>query len=178
MRRLRQSSQYLRDEGGLMRRATVFLCFAVTIGATACSDQNPNGALEALAEGDLAIAKEIYVSGVDPDEMVKGQTALTIVACHSSAETVEMLLDVGADPNLASRRRKTPLIYAAGCGNLPVVRVLLEAGADPNIAAPGGETAISAARAAGEEAVVQLLLEAGAEAEPVKSAVRRKATGL
>ena len=178
MRRLRRLSQDLRVKGGLMRRATVFLCFAVTIGATACSDRNAEGALDALSEGDMVRAREIYVGGVDPDERVSGHTALTMVACRSSAETVELLLDVGADPNLASRRRKTPLIYAAGCGNVPVVRVLLEAGADPNIAAPGGEAAISAARAAGEEAVVQLLLEAGAEAEPVKSSGRRKATGL
>ena len=160
-----------------MKRTAFFVCIIAMIFAVACSDRNPEGALEALGEGNLERARAIYAAGVDPDEWVKGQTALTMAACHSSPESIELLLEAGADPNRASRRRQTPLIQAARCGNLPAVRLLIEAGADVNIAAPGGQTALMAAQEAGEEEVVEFLRDLGDGAPAVKSAESRKATG-
>ena len=47
-------------------------------------------------------------------------------------ETVEMLLDAGADPNAQIEDGRTPLHVAADeCDSLAVIAVLLDAGADP-----------------------------------------------
>jgi ankyrin repeat protein len=52
---------------------------------------------------------------------------------------VAVLLDAGANPNLANRDGLTPLMYAAGQGRLELVRLLLAHGADVTAKALDGK---------------------------------------
>lgn len=59
---------------------------------------------------------------------------------------ITMLLDRGANPNLATRQNKTPLMIAMRSVDLTIIAELLDAGADPQQEDYRGETAIFYAR--------------------------------
>lgn len=160
-----------------MKKATLSLFIIGTMIVASCSHRSADEALDALAEGDLDLAREIYAGGVDPDKPVKGQTPLTMAACQAPGEAIELLLEAGADPDLPNGRRLTPLIVSARCGNLPAVRALLDGGAEVNLSSPGGTTALTAAQEAGKEEVVLVVLAAGAKTDGATSRYRRRANG-
>lgn len=58
-----------------------------------------------------------------------GATALLAAALHARPGAVEVLLEAGADPNVALTDGRTPLVVAAERGDSQMVRRLLEAGA-------------------------------------------------
>ena len=156
-----------------MKAATCLVCIVAMSLFSECGESQARAAVNAVAQGDIERARTIYASGVDPDTRFDDLTALMMSACHAPPEAIEMLLEAGADPGLASRSGWTPLSYAAQCGNLPVVRLLVEAGADPNGASPAGATPLSVARSAGAQEVVELLLDAGADGSVVRGVARR-----
>ncbi len=81
-------------------------------------------------------------------------------------ETVQLLIDAGADPNLRSNGTR-PLHEAVfgDWGSPTSVRVLLRNGADVNALDERGQTALMIAAQHGEFECVRLLLEAGADRE-------------
>ena len=85
-----------------------------------------------------------------------------LAAERGYAEVVRLLVEAGADKDVASNRGNTALMLAALEGHAEVVRVLVEAGADMNMADSYGNTARMLAADEGHAAVVQLLMEAGA----------------
>jgi truncated hemoglobin YjbI len=98
-----------------------------------------------------------------------GWTLLHFAAGAGCVEVVELLLRLGADPNVEDRGGHTPLYSAAnecGSGQGPlVVEALVRAGADVN--ACGGVTrgtALHAAARRGHAAIARALLERGADA--------------
>ena len=60
---------------------------------------------------------------------MEGSTALSEASCCGHLEIVQTLLALGADPNIANKRDRTPLYRAAFNDHVPIMRVLLEAGA-------------------------------------------------
>jgi ankyrin repeat protein len=82
-------------------------------------------------------------------------------------ETVQTLLERGADPNRADENGVTPLLAASTAGNLGIARALLEAGAAPNLGDGQGRTPLMAAAKAGKPALVELLLSRGADPKAV-----------
>ena len=73
----------------------------------------------------------------------KGDTALIKAIREGHTEKiVSMLLESGANPNIAGEYGLTALMYAAGRGHTEIVRMLLEAGADPKITDIGGQDAL------------------------------------
>lgn len=88
----------------------------------------------------------------------EGRTSLMFAASGPFPETVEFLLQEGADPNAKdSVEGWSPLMYAAAEGNFDVVEVLLEYQADVSLKDEDGETAIDFARNNGHMEVVGLL---------------------
>jgi ankyrin repeat protein len=104
-----------------------------------------------------------------------GATAFWRAAQSSDLAVMKLLLDHGADPNIATNVGVTPLQVAAGIGwvegityewskaaNVETIKMLLKLGADPNAQAQTGRTALHGAGHKGSTAAIQLLVDAGA----------------
>ncbi|MEE9141687.1 MAG: ankyrin repeat domain-containing protein [Gammaproteobacteria bacterium] len=98
-----------------------------------------------------------------------GFTLLGLAAFFGHLAILNMLLELGADPNLASsnKMKVRPIHSAVAHRNpdvaLEMVRVLIENGAKTNAAQHGGWTPLHQAAAHGLTEIVELLLEAGAD---------------
>lgn len=108
------------------------------------------------------------------------RTALHHACLKGCLESVQVLLDAGADINLQRDNDdgETALMAAAQLGYMEIVRVLLDAGGDVNLQDNDGCTALFEAR--GED-ITRLLLDRGAHVDhqdndgrtPLESACRR-----
>ncbi|KAI0869159.1 hypothetical protein GGS24DRAFT_512427 [Hypoxylon argillaceum] len=89
-------------------------------------------------------------------------TALHAAAYNGHGDTVNILLDRGADIDMVGRHYGSALQAASANGNEKIVQILLNRGADINM--PGGHygSALQAAIVKGHEKIVQMLLEKGA----------------
>lgn len=93
----------------------------------------------------------VRAKGVDLDARgVDGGTALQD-AFHDDPRCLELLLEAGANPNVADNRGFTPLHYASG-GFPDCVRILLHAGANPHAPATTGALPFHVAVAGGHPA--------------------------
>jgi ankyrin repeat protein len=104
-----------------------------------------------------------------------GATAFWRAAQSSDLALMRLLLDHGADPNIATEIGVTPLQVAAGIGwvegithewseeaNVETVKLLLSLGNDPNAQAETGRAALHGAGHKGATKVIQVLVDAGA----------------
>ncbi len=94
-----------------------------------------------------------------------GFTALHLGAFFGRAETLTLLLELGADVDAVSLNPTNvhPLHSAVAGGNLRCVEILLGHGAQPNAHQHGGWTALMGAAASGREDMVSLLISYGAD---------------
>lgn len=96
------------------------------------------------------------------------QTRLLLNAVKAAdANTLQQLLDAGADANVTDARRNSGLIYASRDGQLEIARQLLLSGADVNWIDNEGVTALILAAHRNHPALVTLLLSYGANVETV-----------
>ena len=104
-----------------------------------------------------------------------GATAFWRASQSSDLVVMRLLLEHGADPNIATNVGVTPLQVAAGIGwvegvtyewskdaNVEAVKLLLSLGNDPNAQAQTGRTALHGAGHKGATRVIQVLVDAGA----------------
>jgi ankyrin repeat protein len=132
---------------------------------------NPNaraksGATPLLFTRGADIVALLLARGADARARSKsGDTALMDAATRGDVVAANLLLDKGAEVNVADHRGYTPLLLAAQYdGDAPeLIRLLLARGADLAASAEG-ETALSLAAKRGESAVTKLLRENAAAA--------------
>ncbi|MBS1826838.1 MAG: ankyrin repeat domain-containing protein [Acidobacteria bacterium] len=91
-----------------------------------------------------------------------GTTALGWAAARSNTEIASLLLNAGADPNLANELGIGPLMIAITNGAGEMVKLLLSKGANPNVARENGETPLMTAARLGQVETLRLLLDRGA----------------
>jgi ankyrin repeat protein len=123
--------------------------------------------VEASAVGDVERLRELLAedssraNAFAPD----GFTPLGLAAFFGHPEAVRLLLENGADPNLASAnaQRVAPLHSAVAGGNVEIVRELVAVGADTRARQELGFSPLHGAAAAGSEEMVRLLLAHGAD---------------
>ncbi len=132
-------------------------------------EQGLNTLHYAATQSSGAIALFALISrdaDVDAQVAKTGQTALLIAALENHTAMVRLLLEAGADPDVADAHGMTPLIAAALRDNSTAIEMLLrvEAGLDAVWEAPDnpGGTALHLALHKGNLDVVRRLLEAGA----------------
>jgi ankyrin repeat protein len=115
---------------------------------------------EAAVRGDTQGLRQAGASQVNlPDE--KGLTPLVLVIQNNHPECVEVLLQLGANPNLGNW---SPLHEAALVGDLASTRTLLQAKADPNRReTANGGTPLHVACFQGQFEIARTLLKAGAQ---------------
>ena len=108
----------------------------------------------------------LLVAGRTPS-LVASRTPLEVISCdfknsHDKADIVSMLLDRGADSNVAKLGDgATALIRASGTGHICVVRILLNRGADIYAQDRWGNTALRQAAGRGCEEIAIMLIFAG-----------------
>jgi len=102
-------------------------------------------------------------AGPNAKESERGQTALMWAAAGKHADIVQLLIDHGADPRLASKSGFTPLLFAAQQGDIGSAAALLAAGVDVNSKMPNGSNALIVTAASGHEELGKFLLAKGAQ---------------
>lgn len=86
-----------------------------------------------------------------------GTTALLMAVHYKKADRVDLLLSHGANPNIQSFNRITPLLAACLKNSPQIVQSLLSHGADPLLTMPDGKTALHVAATQSLEIVTALL---------------------
>jgi ankyrin repeat protein len=87
----------------------------------------------------------------------------------SRAETIDLLLEKGADVNARTASGRTALHYAADEGDTKAAGLLIAKGVQINAKDNEGKTALALAQARGRKDIVELLLKNGAENNNVDS---------
>jgi ankyrin repeat protein len=101
-------------------------------------------------------------------EDMNGRTLLLYAAQNGHLEVAMLLLDKGADINVAASDGRTPLHWASSNGHLEVAWLLLEKGADVNTANSSGLVPLHEALRNGHLEVAQILLDKGANVNAAK----------
>lgn len=109
----------------------------------------------------LLTAPDIYVDVQKKD----GDTALRLAVIHNQTESVRLLLEAGANPNIQNENGNTPLIRAAAQGYTEITKLLLEHGANPHIRNNDLMTASDHAKARHQYATLHLVTEFLAQQE-------------
>jgi len=122
----------------------------------------------AAGQGDVAeLQRQLDGTAASPvmvDATLDGWTPLLCAADHGQTAAAAVLLEAGADPDLAIGGRPAPIAMAARLGNVALIDQLVHAGADPS-SDLGGTTALIQAIEAGQLEAVEALLDAGADPE-------------
>ncbi|XP_054887545.1 BRCA1-associated RING domain protein 1 isoform X2 [Poeciliopsis prolifica] len=92
----------------------------------------------------------------------RGETPLHLAAIKGDVDSVQELLDQGADPNLKDNAGWTPLHEACNLGHLAAVKVLVARGALLNTPGYENDSPLHDAVRNGHAAIVKLLLQLGA----------------
>jgi len=114
--------------------------------------------------GDPVMVSEKLDQGADINTRFgdDGSTPLIVAIMSGATGTVKLLLDRGADVNLADSRGRTPVILAVAEGHSEVVDILLKKGANVHTRTDAGSTALMFAVQKGRTDIAELLRKAGA----------------
>ncbi|GEM_PF-53706 len=94
-----------------------------------------------------------------------GNSLLMLATYNGHAAMTRLLLQHGADPELANLRHQTPLAGVAFKGHVDIAQILIEHGADVNATTPDGKTPLMFAAMFNQTAIMELLLSHGANAD-------------
>ncbi|MDD2710955.1 MAG: ankyrin repeat domain-containing protein [Verrucomicrobiae bacterium] len=132
------------------------------------ADQNVTALMLSCLHKRSDLVKLLIARGADLNlkENLNENTALLTAINKGDLESVKLLLEAGADPNLGSKDGFTPLMLAAQNGQDAMAQALIEKKANPDTGASGGKraglTALMVAAVKGHANIAQMLLAAGA----------------
>ena len=120
--------------------------------------------MKAIKDGDYYAAKAAILTGAQVNGRDDHETPyICLAADKDDASMVYILLEQGANPDLARRDGENALMIAAEKGNADMASYLLHFKADPNEQDRNGETALIKAARIGDRDIVQKLIDAKAE---------------
>ncbi|WP_207422707.1 ankyrin repeat domain-containing protein [Desertivirga brevis] len=110
--------------------------------------------------GNEEVARYLLLKGAEPN--IPSRNGYNVYPINSSvaannADITKILLEAGAEVNVAQSSGVTPLHSAAHYGNIEILILLLEAGADVTAKTGGGKTASEVAAANGHVAIARIL---------------------
>jgi ankyrin repeat protein len=153
---------------GMWHMVTILLKHGAAIDAP--SDRGTPLQLSACV-GSVKCAEALLAAGANPNARCQKalESALGIAAFESHGKVVKVLLEYGADVNLADGFGQTPLMQAAKKGHFDICKDLLDHHADTNAQSTTGSNAVARAAHHGHEEIVNLLLERGASGTPPRA---------
>ncbi len=113
----------------------------------------------AVQNNDVQRIRELIArwNNVNQRELPSQQTALSIAAAGGCLNSLQVLLELGADPNLPDNIGVTPLMNAVIDDNPRAVETLLAKGARPSVANKAGDTALTIAEKLHRDNLLPLL---------------------
>ena len=133
------------------------------LGGTAADPFMP---LHRAAGADQAgIVSLLIEAGATVDATTGGLTPLMLASSSGSVDTIQALLDGGADPTLPNFKYYglSAWHYAARDGNIPALQTFLDWGVDVDYQDTTYGTAVSWAAGSGQAEAVEFLIAAGAD---------------
>jgi len=129
------------------------------------------------AVSDTNKIRHLLANGADINAKTERErTPLSLAAAmRFDMAPLKLLLEKGANPNIASINGQTPLMFAARAGNLEAMELLLAKKADPLAVDGNGAVALMGAAASRNAEAVKLLLEHGAG---VNAKTKRNGTAI
>ena len=100
---------------------------------------------------------------IDEIKNLKSTTAMHTAIKRNDLESLKLLLEYGADPNVLDLGNCTPLHWAATKGNLAAVKILLDAKIDPNLQDLAKSTALHEAVRKKNKKIIEILIKNGAD---------------
>ena len=102
----------------------------------AANKNNVTALVRACYKGNTDAINELLNAGADPNtSLTSGETWVhAAIEGDCSRETLQVIINHGADVNATNKNNVTSLMRACYKGNMDVINELLNAGADPNIA--------------------------------------------
>ena len=122
----------------------------------------------ACCDGRMELVKVLLDKKADPNIADKNEESCLHAAIHGicSSETVQGLIDHGANVNAVNKDGASPLFLACSAAQTDSVKLLLKAKADPNIACADGDNSLHTAIAADcEKETLQELIKSGAKVD-------------
>lgn len=112
----------------------------------------------AARTGDEQVIEQFVTAGIPIDSYNnKGYTALMIATYHGHKNTVNSLLNLGANACLEDNRGNTALMAAIFRGEFSIAKTLVSLDCDTNHANKAGQTAEQFAQTFGQDKVLALL---------------------
>ncbi len=145
---------------GLSLFTRLVILYAATVVQVMAAD-----VADAVMTNDVDRLQTLLSANADVNEpQVDGTTAMHWAVQHDDLQTAQLLVQAGANPDIANRTDAKPLQLAALNGNAAMLTLLIEAGADPNAQQTiNGDTALMIAARTGVPDAVQVLLDHGSE---------------
>lgn len=134
----------------------------------------------AAAISDVERITALAREGADLEALnSKEMTPLCIAAHSGHTDTIQVLINLGAEVNLSDRDINliTPLHYAAICGHTDVIQLLIKFGGKVNPGTKGFPTPVYLAAEKGHNDTVRVLVEMGADVNAPQS-IYNKSTSL
>ncbi|MEO6587734.1 MAG: ankyrin repeat domain-containing protein [Pyrinomonadaceae bacterium] len=118
-----------------------------------------------VRSSDAARLQGLFEKGFDAPNIRdgKGNTLLMLASYNGQLEMTRVLLEHGADSQIANDMGQIPLAGAAFKGNVEMAKLLIENGADVNAQMPDGKTPLMFAAMFNRLEIIDLFLEHGAD---------------
>jgi len=121
---------------------------------------------ETIARGtadDVGLFIELHPENLKKGARETSRSPLEQAVLRNKPETAILLLESGANPNVADPSKRTPLHIAIERKNLQILEALLKAGANPNLGDKAGWTPLHHAAAKNQPEAAKALLAADAD---------------
>ncbi|MDQ6707619.1 MAG: ankyrin repeat domain-containing protein, partial [Acidobacteriota bacterium] len=133
---------------------------ALTVGMLSFPVFASQALIEAVQNEDRGAVAALIGNKVDVNAQEDdGATPLAWAVVRCNLELAKLLLEAGANPNLANEQGIGPLNIAITNGSPGMVELLLGKGADANIARESGETPLMTAARLGQIEIMKMLLD-------------------